>query len=89
MVHILKYTEATLKQTSHTKLKPGKKKHPPGPLREMWDFSSFTEQTVSMIHRWLHELEGIHMAVKKDPNGDKHFITHLISTDLCIETFKQ
>lgn len=65
------------------------KNHPRGPLKEMWDFSSLTEQTVSMIHRWLRELQGIRMAIKKDPNWEKQCITHLISTDLCIGKFKR
>lgn len=41
------------------------KKHLCLATRGAGDFSRCTEQKASVIHRWLDELQGIHMAIKK------------------------
>lgn len=77
LVHALKYTQSQAdkptKQTSHTQFKPEKHLH----LAVKWagDFSSCSEQKASVIHRWLNELQGIHMAMEKE---GWHTLRHML-----------
>lgn len=57
-------TENSHKQTLHSQYNAVK--HPGLAMKATGDFSNCTEQKASMSHRWLDELQGIHMLIKSE-----------------------